>query len=330
MLLLLFETACGFALFEVLREFSDDENLDDEFSTAEKARKMVRLKAIDKFGTKLEAHEAVANLLDGAPSDGFCKFLKANCDGGTILLVSNTKLGELIKEKLNIDCVHRNAVTELLRGVRSHIADLIYDLGHNDLVPMSLGLSCSLARHKLQFSSDKVDAMIIQALASIDDIEKELNKFAMRLLDDEVEAELKEAAEMSMGYDISELDILNIEGLCKEVLSLAEYKDNLHNYLKTNMNKYARELTKAVGVLVGAWLISHAAKEPWEKGKAAKLVARYAARAVRKDVFCTGQYNSRAVENRLKTLNPAADSFKKRKHEGEEDTDMPAEKKRRG
>lgn len=61
---------------------------------------MVKLKAFDKFGTTLEAREAVANLLDGAPSDGFFNFLKANCGSGTLLLVSNTKLGELIKEKL--------------------------------------------------------------------------------------------------------------------------------------------------------------------------------------------------------------------------------------
>lgn len=46
---------------------------------------------------------------------------------------------------------------------------------------MSLGLSHSLSRHKLKFSPDKVDTMIIQAIALLDDLDKELNIYAMRV-----------------------------------------------------------------------------------------------------------------------------------------------------
>ena len=46
---------------------------------------------------------------------------------------------------------------------------------------MSLGLSHSLSRHKLKFSPDKVDTMIIQAIALLDDLDKELNTYAMRV-----------------------------------------------------------------------------------------------------------------------------------------------------
>ena len=46
---------------------------------------------------------------------------------------------------------------------------------------MSLGLSHSLSRHKLKFSPDKVDTMIVQAISLLDDIDKELNTYAMRL-----------------------------------------------------------------------------------------------------------------------------------------------------
>lgn len=45
---------------------------------------------------------------------------------------------------------------------------------------MNLGLSHSLSRHKLKFSPDKVDTMIIQAVNLLDDIDKELNQYAMR------------------------------------------------------------------------------------------------------------------------------------------------------
>lgn len=46
---------------------------------------------------------------------------------------------------------------------------------------MSLGLSHSLARHKLKFSPDKIDTMIVQAIGLLDDLDKELNTYAMRV-----------------------------------------------------------------------------------------------------------------------------------------------------
>merc|ERR1719198_2355904 len=46
---------------------------------------------------------------------------------------------------------------------------------------MALGLSHALNRFKLKFSPDKVDTMIIQAVGLLDDLDKELNNFAMRL-----------------------------------------------------------------------------------------------------------------------------------------------------
>ena len=45
---------------------------------------------------------------------------------------------------------------------------------------MSLGLSHSLSRHKLKFSADKVDVMIIQAISLLDDLDKEVNQYGMR------------------------------------------------------------------------------------------------------------------------------------------------------
>ena len=46
---------------------------------------------------------------------------------------------------------------------------------------MQLGLAHSMSRYKLSFSSDKVDTMIIQAVSLLEDLDKELNNYAMRL-----------------------------------------------------------------------------------------------------------------------------------------------------
>ncbi len=46
---------------------------------------------------------------------------------------------------------------------------------------MTLALSHGLSRFKLKFSVEKVDTMIIQAISLLDDLDKELNNYMMRL-----------------------------------------------------------------------------------------------------------------------------------------------------
>ncbi|KAH0673564.1 probable nucleolar protein 5-2 [Solanum tuberosum] len=299
-MLVLFETPAGFALFKVLDEgkLSKVEDLSKEFTTSDSARKVVKLKAFSKFENTSEALSAATLLIDSKPSKGLRKFLKAHCDGET-LGVADSKLGNAIKEKLQIECVHNNVVMELMRGLRSQLTELISGLATQDLAPMSLGLSHSLSRYKLKFSPDKVDTMIVQAIGLLDDLDKELNTYAMRvrewygwhfpelakivqdnilyakavklmgdrvnaakldfseILLEEVEAELKEAAMISMGTEVSDLDLENIKDLCSQVLSFSEYRAQLYDYLKSRMNTIAPNLTALVGELVGARLISH-------------------------------------------------------------------------
>ena len=76
--------------------------------------------------------------------------------------------------------------------------------------------------------------------------------------DETVETSLKEAAEVSMGTEISDIDIDNIQALAEQVLSMTEYRVQLFEYLKNRMNAIAPNLTILVGELVGARLISHA------------------------------------------------------------------------
>ncbi|AED93654.1 NOP56-like pre RNA processing ribonucleoprotein [Arabidopsis thaliana] len=281
-MLVLFETSGGFALFKVLDEgkLSNVEDLGTEFYSAESARRM-----------------------------GLHKFLKNNCDDGEILAVADPKLGDIITEKLDIECVHNDAVMELLRGVRSQLTELLSGLDDNDLAPVSLELSHILARYKLKITSDKT--MIILSISLLDDLDKELNTYTTsvcelyglhfpelanivqdnilyakvvklmgnrinaatldfsEILADEVEAELKEASMVSTRTEVSDLDLMHIQELCDQVLSIAEDKTLLCDDLKNKMNKIAPNLTALVGELVGARLISHCgslwnlSKLPW-------------------------------------------------------------------
>ena len=71
-------------------------------------------------------------------------------------------------------------MAELARGVRAQLSGLVAGLAGADLTPMALGLSHSLSRYKLKFSPDKVDTMVVQAIGLLDDLDKELNTYAMR------------------------------------------------------------------------------------------------------------------------------------------------------
>ena len=266
-------------------------------------KQVVKLKAFSKFANTTEALAAATALVDSKLDKGLKKFLKKHAgDGaGETLAVLDAKLGGIIKEKLDIPCVYSSAVQELARGVRQQLAGLVAGLAGADLTPMSLGLSHSLSRYKLKFSPDKVDTMVVQAIGLLDDLDKELNTYAMRVrewygwhfpemtkivgdnlayakviklmgtreraagldfsaagLDDDVEAALKEAAQISMGTEISAEDLDNIRALADQVIELAEYRGQLFDYLKSRMAAIAPNLTVLVGELVGARLIAHA------------------------------------------------------------------------
>jgi len=78
------------------------------------------------------------------------------------------------------------------------------------------------------------------------------------ILPEDVEQRVKEAAEVSMGTEISDEDLSNITNLCDQVLEISDYRNQLYEYLKNRMMAVAPNLTALVGELVGARLIAHA------------------------------------------------------------------------
>jgi nucleolar protein 58 len=142
--------------------------------------------------------------------------------------------------------------------------------------------------------------MVIQAVGLLDDLDKELNNYAMRLrewygwhfpecgkiiqdnlsyaktvqalgmktntrtvdlseiIPEDLEKQVKEAAEISMGSEITDDDEINIRELCEQIINLTAYRTSLTEYLKARMMAIAPNLTIMVGELVAARLISHA------------------------------------------------------------------------
>lgn len=186
MVLVLFETPGGFALFKVVKDgkLKDIDNLHRSFQTAEDAEKVVKLKAFKKFKDTEEAMKSVKKLLSGKVSKTLQKFLEKNIIQKEIqeeLMVADKKLGKAITEKLQITCKTGDKATELLRCIRFQMQSLLTGLEDAELKQMQLGLAHSVSRYKLSFTSEKVDTMIIQAVCLLEDLDKELNNYAMRL-----------------------------------------------------------------------------------------------------------------------------------------------------
>ncbi|GAB5032100.1 nucleolar protein nop5 [Nannochloropsis oceanica] len=185
-MLLLFETSAGYALFKVLKEakLQDVENLWKEFENPEKASSIVKLKAFRPFDSTAEAVAAATDMIDSNLGKELKKFLKKSIKDKEMseqLAVADHKLGGLIKDKLGLNIATGEMASELFRGVRTQLDTLLTGLSESNMKQMQLGLSHSLSRYKLKFSADKVDTMIVQAIGLLDELDKEINTYAMRV-----------------------------------------------------------------------------------------------------------------------------------------------------
>jgi len=95
--------------------------------------------------------------------------------------VSEAKLGSAIQEETNVPCECNEMTGELLRGVRLHFTTFLKDLSDQDMSRAQLGLAHSYSRAKVKFNVNKSDNMIIQAIALLDTLDKDVNTFVMRV-----------------------------------------------------------------------------------------------------------------------------------------------------
>nr|GAT46176.1 predicted protein [Mycena chlorophos] len=177
----------GYCLFKVgdaAKLESDD--LWKEFESPEKASKLLKLKAIHRFHSTATAVEDVTALQKGKLGKGLKEFLTEEVinkgKNKESLLVIDPHLSQSISKKLSIKVSALEGKNDdLWRGIRSQLTALLNGVDPKDLATMSLGLSHSLSRFKLKFSPDKVDTMVVQAIALLDDLDKEINIYAMRV-----------------------------------------------------------------------------------------------------------------------------------------------------
>ncbi|CAK60577.1 unnamed protein product (macronuclear) [Paramecium tetraurelia] len=299
-MLILIETPAGFALFQVAntKALSKIDNIYDYLQNEKQAKKLITPFAFQQFKDTQEALVATSKLINGKIPKKLSKFLEKNVISQEVqdqIAVQDKKLAKQIQDQLGLTCVQTPVTEQLFRGIKSQLTNLIEGLSEAELKNMTLGLAHGLSRYKLKFSTEKVDTMIIQAIALLDDLDKEINNYMMRLrewfgwhfpelgkiitdnliyakvvkaigmriktsqtdlsgiLPDNLEADVKQAAEVSFGTEITLEDEKFILCLADQVIELTDYRAQL-----SEMQAIAPNLTTMVGELVGARLISHA------------------------------------------------------------------------
>ncbi|KER27202.1 snoRNA binding domain protein [Opisthorchis viverrini] len=304
-MLVLFETAAGYAVFKVhdeagAREVSD---LSKAFEDTTAMSQLVQLEKFVQFKDTRDALAAVTDVVEGRISKKLKKLLKklyVKELRDDVLAVADKKLSMDISSKMNISTISDSSVQNLMRAIRCHLSSLLPVVDDGHLTRMRLGLAHSLDRYKLKCNPDKIDTMIVQAVGLLDELDKEINNYIMRtkemygwhfpelskivtdnvayvkvvkrighrenattidlsdLVPDDVCAQIREASIVSLGTEVVDADIEMINGMCDQVLEVAESRTNLQDYVMKRMIAVAPNLTALVGELLGARLIARA------------------------------------------------------------------------
>ncbi|KAJ1877211.1 Nucleolar protein 56, partial [Kickxella alabastrina] len=305
----LYESASGYGLFEVQHAEKIGSKLAEVQATIKdlaKFGKYIKPKSFVPFKNAADALENINDVSEGICHSSLAAFLQLNLPSAdqSLLGVSDKNLAGAIKAASGVKCSTEELAQELIRGVRLHAEKMITQLKVGDLARAQLGLGHAYSRAKVKFNVNRSDNMIIQAISLLDQLDKDLNTFAMRVRewygwhfpelakivsdhckyarlakaiknkatlgddsvdmltaiteDEAVSRQIVDAARASMGTDISDIDLLNIESFASRVISLQDYRKNLHEYLLSKMSAVAPNLAALIGDIVGARLIAHA------------------------------------------------------------------------
>lgn len=188
-LFVLFEHAAGYAIFAV-KEFEEVGMLmpQVEASVTDLSRfnAVVKLIGFSPFKTALAALENINSVSEGIVPEDLQLFLdscipKSGKKEKVVLGVADPKLGASITETLDIKCDHTGVIPEIIRGIRFHFPNLIKGFTAKSSGVAQLGLGHSYSRAKVKFNVNRVDNMIIQSIALLDQLDKDINTFSMRI-----------------------------------------------------------------------------------------------------------------------------------------------------
>lgn len=192
----LYESAAGYALLEVvsMEEIAPGtESNQNAITDLKLFSRAIKLKAFQPFASAEEALENANAISEHAMTDSLKIFLEMNLpkvskkkkEGKATpfsLGVIDSGLANAISEGIpGISVRSDDMVREISRGARLHLTSLVKGLENGGINQAQLGLGHSYSRGKVKFNPARSDNMIIQSIALLDQMDKDLNTFAMRV-----------------------------------------------------------------------------------------------------------------------------------------------------
>ncbi|KAL7527521.1 hypothetical protein ACHAWF_002214 [Thalassiosira exigua] len=194
-LFVLHESAAGYALLEVVAFEEIGALLEGAMDTVVdlgRFSRAVKLKAFQPFESAEDALSSINAVSEHSCTDGLHAFLEMNLpkikkkkEGKApafALGVIDPALATAIADGMpGLSCRSDETVREVIRGCRLHLPHFIKGLGGGSQEQAQLGLGHSYSRGKVKFNPARSDNMIIQSIALLDQMDKDLNTFAMRV-----------------------------------------------------------------------------------------------------------------------------------------------------
>ncbi|KAI4165128.1 MAG: hypothetical protein LQ342_001405 [Letrouitia transgressa] len=152
--------------------------------------KMVKLMSFAPFQGAPQALENANQVAEGIASEFLISVLETNLPNlgkkhKVTLGVADRNLAVSIKAAFpGLECETGDTseiVQDMLRGIREHAPKLLKQLQEGDVERAALGLGHAYSRARVKFSVQRNDNHIIQAIATLDHLDKTINTFAMRV-----------------------------------------------------------------------------------------------------------------------------------------------------
>jgi nucleolar protein 56 len=189
---ILFESSCGFALFERIDSEEVAEltpKIQKAYQSFKRFSKIVNYKTFLPFTSPDNGLENINDISEGILNPFLKNFLLSNFPkgkGSNVLGVVDKDIAVAIETDLGIKTDFGTHVAELCRCIRLHfdtyLASANPDVFKSGYVLTGQkGLSHAYSRAKIKFNVNRADNMIIQAICLLDQIDKDINTLCMRI-----------------------------------------------------------------------------------------------------------------------------------------------------
>mmetsp|Transcript_28166 Transcript_28166/g.57131 ORF Transcript_28166/g.57131 Transcript_28166/m.57131 type:complete len:403 (+) Transcript_28166:2456-3664(+) len=164
-MLILFETINGYALIQKAPEF----------------KRKFRLHAFFEFKNKKDSIKSLSNIIQGKIGKNFVKFLKNNLIPQLPLIVNDAKIKTALLKKWGFSFWKILLKKGLYREIRSNLGKILGKKDYPSNLNRVQNMTHSIFGYKIKLNGSKMDTAVIYTIRLLEEIDKELNCFYIRL-----------------------------------------------------------------------------------------------------------------------------------------------------